>query len=99
MTSGTLEKFPLPQYLRELARARRTGVLAVRSGKWSGRICLELGHVADASLDGHDEFSSLAAFQEMLQWHSGTFDMFYLQWQTPERLRIKPLEMLELKAA
>lgn len=98
MTSGTLERHPLPAYLKELARARRSGVLAVRSGKFSGKICLDQGNVCNAVLDDRDK-SSLEALREMLQWRSGTFDMFYLQWQTTERLKIKSLENLELEAA
>jgi len=98
MTSGTLEQVPLASLLLALARARRSGVLAVRSEKRGGKICFERGVVCRATMDD-DEKSTDEAMREMLQWTHGSFDMFYLQWQHPTRIKVKSFENVEAVAA
>lgn len=96
MTSGILEQTPVLGLLRELVTSRRSGVLAVRSQKFSAKIYFEGGRIGKAVVDGKEDLPSKEALRKILRWRNGSFDMFYLQWLYPARRRFTEADIVDL---
>lgn len=95
-TSGILEQTPVLGLLRELVSSRRSGVLTARSQKFSGKVCFEGGRIVNVVVDGREDLTPKDALREILRWHGGSFDMFYLQWLHPARRKFTEADIVDL---
>lgn len=73
--SGSIAEVPLPDLLQLFATSRKTGVLVLRQEEEFGRIYLEKGNIAHASLNDDPEIPSTKAVFRLLSWQTGTFDL------------------------
>jgi hypothetical protein len=71
--SGDLSAFPLPALVQQLASAKRSCVLVVRSGDDSGRLYFDAGVIAFALLNDLDAASAAKAVSRILTWQTGEF--------------------------
>ena len=72
--SGSLEEVPLPDLLQLFATSKKTGVLVLRVGRDVGRIYLQKGVVASATINDASSSTMKSVFR-MLTWQTGMFDL------------------------
>jgi pSer/pThr/pTyr-binding forkhead associated (FHA) protein len=85
--SGALEEIPLPDLLQLFGSSKKTAVLVIRSHADIGKICLENGVVAYASINDSKELSPSKCAYRIVNWKYGSFDMNPAKdHQFPERL-------------
>jgi hypothetical protein len=72
---GSLREIPLVDLLQMLGTARKNGLLVLRSGRETGRIFLEDGHVYFACMEDWVEVSPHKVLFRLLQWTNGTFEL------------------------
>ncbi|HZF00606.1 MAG TPA: DUF4388 domain-containing protein [Methylomirabilota bacterium] len=91
------DPIPVLGLLQELTLSRRSGVLSLHSGKYSGKIFFDAGCIRNVVLDGKDDLTPEEALREMLHWNEGSFDKFSLQWLRPARYTPKLPEVSGLQ--
>lgn len=72
--SGSIREVPIVDLLQFFAASRKSGVLAVRTERTTGKIYLQNGLVVYASIQDL-EMPALKSIFRILMWQDGTFDM------------------------
>lgn len=73
--TGSIVEIPLADLLQLLGNSKKHGVLTVRSDRGVGRIYLREGQIYYASIDDNFAISPRKAFNRILGWPTGTFEL------------------------
>jgi hypothetical protein len=95
--SGRIEDVPVPDLLQLFQTSKRSGVLVIK-GEETGRIYLREGLVYYAVIGDNHDLGPLKAFNRMVSWESGLFE---LQAPSDEEFMIEldePTEALLMEA-
>ena len=75
LMSGSLDEVRLPDLLQFLYQSRKSGVLAVRGEKATGRVYLRNGQIYYAMITGEESANPQQALYRMAAWESGGFEL------------------------
>lgn len=93
--SGAIEEIPLPDLLQLLGSSRKTAVLVIQSHADVGKIFLENGVIAFATINDSKALSPSKCVYRIVNWRHGSFDMSPPQEQEfSERLDLPPEAVL-----
>ena len=73
--SGSIEEIPLPDLIQLLSTSRKSGVLAIRAPRGTGRIYLRKGQIYFASIDDNFAIQPQKAIYRLLNWATGAFEL------------------------
>ena len=74
--SGKIEEVPVPDLLQLFSTSKKSGVLSIRpSAGGEGRIYMRNGRIYYASINNQHELGPQKAFQRILAWPEGLFEL------------------------
>jgi pSer/pThr/pTyr-binding forkhead associated (FHA) protein len=73
--SGAIDEVPVPDLLQLFASSRKTGVLVVRTNGDVGKVFLEKGTIAHATINDSPKIAPQKAVHRILAWRRGQFTM------------------------
>lgn len=87
--SGAIDDVPVPDLLQLFGSSRKTGVLVVKTNGDVGKIFLEKGSIAHATINDSARITPQKAMHRILAWRRGQFYMDPLeQIEVTERLQL-----------
>ncbi|RLB53148.1 MAG: hypothetical protein DRI34_13815 [Deltaproteobacteria bacterium] len=73
--SGRIDEVPIPDLLQLFSTSKKSGVLVVRSNDHEGKVYLRQGKVYYASIDNRHEIGPQKAFNRIVGWTEGFFEL------------------------
>jgi hypothetical protein len=73
--SGRIDEVPLPDLLQLFSTSKKSGVMLVRSADSEGKVFLREGKIYYASIDEDHEIGPKKAFNRMIGWTTGLFEL------------------------
>lgn len=87
--SGAIDEVPVPDLLQLFGSSRKTGVLVIKTNGDTGKVFLEKGLIAHATINDAARITPQKAIHRILSWRRGQFYMDPLeQLDVPERLEL-----------